>query len=321
MISINGELPGLTHHRPTVESFQQWAELVDDDSYTFDNLLPYYKRSPQFTPPNTATRAPNATAEYNPDAFSPNGGPLQVSYPNYAQPFSSWMAAGLHDIGIEDIEDFNSGKIIGSQYCSTTIRPSDETRSSSDASFLQSALDSTLTNLKVYTGTLAKQVLFDENKKAVGVQVESLGVVYTLNATKEVIVSCGAFQSPQLLMVSGIGPAANLEPLGIEVVSDLPGVGQNMWDHVFFGPTYPVNLITLTKAANDPVYLTEQLALYTITHTGALTNNVADYLGWEKIPQHLRSTFTPDTEEKLSRFPSDWPEVEVRHLFSPFAPV
>lgn len=82
--------------------------------------------------------------------------------------------------------------------------------------------------------TKAKRILFDKNKKAVGIEVTGLlgsvlGLPYTISARKEVIVSAGAFQSPQLLMVSGIGPASQLRSLGIPVLQDLPGVGQNMW--------------------------------------------------------------------------------------------
>jgi hypothetical protein len=66
-----------------------WADLVDDNSYTFENLLPYFEKSVQFTPPDASKRFPNATTEYNPAAFSPSGGPLQVSYPNYAQAWST----------------------------------------------------------------------------------------------------------------------------------------------------------------------------------------------------------------------------------------
>lgn len=78
----------MIYQRPTVQSLQMWADDVGDNSYTWDNFLPYFKKSVQFTKPNTSTRVANATAEYNLDAFETNGGPLHVSYPNYAQPFS-----------------------------------------------------------------------------------------------------------------------------------------------------------------------------------------------------------------------------------------
>jgi choline dehydrogenase len=306
----------MIYQRPTVQSLQAWADAVDDDSYTFENVLPYFEKSAKFTPPNMSKRFANSTPRYNPEAFTATGGPLQVSYANYAQSFSTWLKAGFAAIGIGEAPDFNSGSLMGSQYCTSTIRPIDQTRSSSAASFFQTALLSGLRTLKVYVGTRAEKILFDANKKATGVRVNTAGISYTLQATKEVIVSAGAFQSPQLLMVSGIGPKDQLGAQGIEVISELPGVGQNMWDHPTFGPSYPVALTTLTKEARDVAYLTEQVLLYTTKQEGTLTNPVADYLAWEKIPDFLRKDFSPSTLAKLAQFPPDWPEVEVYTLHS-----
>lgn len=288
---------------------------MNDSSYEFNAVLPYYEKSVQFTPPNTLTRAPNATAEYNAGAFSPTGGPLQVSYPNYAMTFSSWMQLGMEAIGVAKTTDFNSGHLLGSQYCSSTIRPSDQSRSSSEASFLSSTRHP---GLHIYPGTLVRRVLFNSSKAAIGVEVENAGITWKISATKEVIVSAGAFQSPQVLMVSGIGPSPLLQSLRIPVISDLPGVGQNMWDHPFFAPSYRVGVETLTEIANDPVYLAAEAAVYETTHTGVLTNPISDFLGWEKIPAALRANFTTETQQNLSQFPSDWPEAEVfvfLHLF------
>ena len=287
----------------------QWADAVNDQSYTFDNFLTYYKKSVTFTPPKS-TRAPNASAEYNAAAFNLPGGPLQVSYANTAQSFSSYMEGGLNEIGISTIQDFNSGSLLGCQYCSSTINPMAETRDSSQTSFLNEAASQGLTNLKVFTLTMAKKILFDADKQATGVIVESNGVSYTLTVNKEVILSAGAFQSPQLLMVSGIGPSSQLSKLNIPIIVDLPGVGQNMQDHIFFGPSYRVDVTTLTRVANDPVYLAAQLVPYTTSQTGILTNPVADFLGWEKIPAALRPSLGSQALAELARYPADWPEVE-----------
>jgi choline dehydrogenase-like flavoprotein len=98
---------------------------------------------------------------------------------------------------------------------------------------------------------MAKKILFS-GTTATGVSVLSVGntTLVKMNARKEVILSAGAFQSPQLLMVSGVGPASTLKKLNIPVVAKLPGVGQGMQDHVFFGPSYRVNVPTLTEQAN-----------------------------------------------------------------------
>jgi choline dehydrogenase len=220
------------------------------------------------------------------------------------------MQGGLNEIGIPTVEDFNSGSLLGCQYCSTTIRPSDETRDSSQTSFLNEAANDGFTNLKVFSLSMAKKIIFDENKKATGVIVESNLISYTLSVNKEVIVSAGAFQSPQLLMVSGVGPAAQLAEYSIPVIADRPGVGQGMQDHIFFGPAYRVGLDTFTHLANDPVYLASQLVVYETTNTGPLTNNVADFLGWEKIPSALRTSLGSQALDDLGKYPADWPEVE-----------
>lgn len=289
---------------------EAWAESVNDSSYTFDEVLPFYKKSVQFTPPNTDDRAQNASADYDIEAYESDGGPLQVSYANFAEPFSSWMSLGMEAIGIDQIKDFNLGEIMGAQYCASTIDPSNELRSSSEESFLSKIKPK---SLRTYTNTLAKKVVFDEKKKATGVQVKGLlGNTVTLSASEEVIISAGAFQSPQLLMVSGIGPSDQLRQHGIDVIADRPGVGQNMWDHPFFAPSYRVRVTTFTKFATDLVYAAGQILEALLSKKGVITNPIADFVAFEKIPRFLRSAFSEETQSKLTKFPSDWPEAEVR---------
>ncbi|TVY50636.1 Dehydrogenase patE [Lachnellula cervina] len=297
----------MIYQRPTVQALNRWADEVDDQSWSFDNFLPYYEKSPKFTPPGDK-RASNATALYTDSAFLPTGGPLKVSYPNFAQPFSSYMQGALNEIGIPTIQDFNSGSLLGCQYCSTTINPDTAQRDSSQTSFLNAAANHS--NLNVFSGTMGKSIVFDSNKKATGVVVESLGISYTLQANKEVIISAGPFQSPQLLMVSGVGPSDQLAQLDISVVSDLAGVGQGMQDHIFFGPAYRVNMLTFTELANNPLYLAAEVAVWAANQSGPLANPVADFLGWEKVPDDHRSSFDSSTLSDLSTLPDDWPEVE-----------
>lgn len=129
---------------------------------------------------------------------------------------------------MEELPDFVSGNLYGYQYASQTIDGTTQTRSSSETSYLRTAISNN-TQLQVYKSTLAKQILFGRNKTATGVLVDTSGVKYSLMARKEVIVSAGVHRSPQLLMVSGIGPCKTLQGLGIPVLVDSPGVGQNMW--------------------------------------------------------------------------------------------
>ncbi|OGM42312.1 glucose-methanol-choline (gmc) oxidoreductase [Aspergillus bombycis] len=275
----------MIYQRPTRDSMKQWAAAVGDSSYTFDRVLPYFKRSVHFTPPNQLTRFPNSTPSFDPAAYDPQGGPLHASYSNYAMTFSSWMRLAMNSIGIQDRDEFNLGSLMGAQYCTSTIRPRDQKRSSSESSFLETKPPL----LTTYTGKLGE---------------------FTLHANKEVLVSAGVFQSPQLLMVSGIGPAKTLDDHGIPVLADRPGVGQNMWDHPFFGPSYRVRMPTASTVVTNLPYLLTQAANAAIFRQGPFTNPLADYLAWEKIPNSLRANFSKKTMEDLARFPRDWPEAE-----------
>jgi choline dehydrogenase len=293
----------MIYQRGDTGSYQKWADAVGDDSYTFDNLLPYFKKSVKFKPPNDALRADNATPEYNSAAFSPTGGPLEVSYGNYAGPFSSYMEAGMNAIGIPTVQDFNSGSLLGTQYCSSTIRAREQKRDSSETSFLYEA--SSRPNLKVFTLMRAHKIIFNEDKQTTGVDI-GLGVVLTVR--KEVILSAGAFQSPQLLILSGIGPKETMDRYNIPVIADRPGVGQNLQDHVMFGITYRYNVETLTRLANDLVYTAKEFAVdYTLFRRGVFTSPVADFIAWEKAPRDL---ITPEAAAVLDQYPTSWPDIE-----------
>lgn len=273
----------MIYQRGTKQSYQKWADVVGDQSYTWDSLMPYFKKSVKFTPPSDK-RQPEGKAEYNPEVFSVNGGPLNVSYANYAQPFSTWLKPSLHEIGVPPRRDFNSGELMGAQFCSSTINPEKQKRESSQTSFLKEA--KSRPNLKVYSFTTAKKIIFDGDKRATGVVVKTGMRKYTLKANKEVILCAGAFQSPQLLMVSGVGPSDQLNKFGIPIIAERPGVGQGMEDHVFFGPSWRVNVDTLTKLARNPLSTVAQfLGPYSRKQKGPLTNPVCDMLGWEKLPR------------------------------------
>ena len=291
--------------RGSKESFQKWADTVGDVTYTFDNVLPYYKKSATFTPPNYSKRYTNTTLNYNPSSFDNSlQGPLQVSYPNWASPFASWCQKGLSAIGVVPNDGFNDGSLFGSMWLTTTVNPAAETRSSSQTAFLnQEILNS---SLHLYTRTLAKRILFNRNKRAIGVAVSTNSSVYTLSARKEVILSAGAFQSPQLLMVSGIGPSYTMKQYNISLISHLPGVGQNMWDNFFFGPSYRVNVVTDSQISQNPQYAAQITAQYINNQSGPLTY-AAGYAGYEKLP--YRSNLSASTNTSLTYFPPDWPEI------------
>ncbi|KAL8647900.1 MAG: hypothetical protein Q9210_005287 [Variospora velana] len=302
----------LYFHRQTTGSAEKWASETGDQSYTFPSLLPFYEKSVQYTPPEI--EYPNTTVLQESAVFGKNGGPLQLSFGRYNDPFATWSLPALQGVGQQAIPGFQSGRLLGSAYVLATIRPSDASRSSSESSFLQSALNTT--GIKVYNNTLATKLRFSGNT-ATGVRVSprsAAGVArssYDLRARKEVIVSAGAFQSPQLLMVSGIGPRAPLEKLGIRVLKDLPGVGQNLWDQPYFGTSFRVQIPTNSAGLNRPALTAAAVQQYLAEAAGPLSVSGTGVLGFERLPAKIRSSLSLQTQQALNdTFPGDWPDLE-----------
>ncbi|RMX73054.1 hypothetical protein D0869_13994 [Hortaea werneckii] len=302
------------YHRPTVDSMQQWADLVGDQSWAWDNLLPYYKKSVHYTPFKESMYT-NSSNPQNLEAFLPEGEPLEVSYSNAVNPFGTWIRKAFADVGLPQIDGLSSGHLLGAAYAPFTIDPKTGYRSSSESAYLQSALNNHLSPI-VYHGTLATETLFD-GEKATGVKAltagtyETPGKNFTLSARKEVILSAGTFQSPQLLMVSGIGNCTELADLGIDCKVDLPGVGQNMWDHLIFGSTHAVNVNTASTSLNNATLAAILKQVYLESGSGPLSTFGPGYYGWEKLPTGYRENLSSASVAALDRnFPPDWPEIE-----------
>ena len=295
------------YHHASKDTYARWAEEVGDASYEYNALQPYFARSAHFTPANNVLRASNASYTYEGTAFANRGGPLQVTVPNHANAVASYFLKGLSHVGIPAAADFVSGTLAGATYAMVTLDPKDMTRSSSETSYLRLALAKTV--LAVYKDTLAKKILF-EGTRASGVLVNTAGRAYTLHATKEVIVSAGAFHSPQLLMVSGVGPPDTLSKYEIDVVAALPGIGQNLQDQLFFGPSHRVNVVTHSALGHDPAFRAAAEATYLAHQTGPLGNGGGDFAAWEKLPEPQRAALSPAARAALASFPPDWPELE-----------
>ncbi|KAJ3496848.1 hypothetical protein NLG97_g2355 [Lecanicillium saksenae] len=142
--------------------------------------------------------------------------------------------------------------------------------------------------------TEVTQITFDDQKRATGVNVKAFGSKYHIKAKGETIISASAFKSPQLLMLSGIGPRTTLQQFGLPIVSELEGVGVKTFDQLI----------------HDPAYAAASAAEYTLLHSGPLSSNAVGLLAWEKIPQQYRDVFSRDTTNKLNSYSADWPEVE-----------
>ncbi|EKG22127.1 Glucose-methanol-choline oxidoreductase [Macrophomina phaseolina MS6] len=313
----------MLYQRGTVDSFAKWADLVNDSSYLFPNVLPYYKKSAHYMPFN-ASQYTNSTNTASPTSFSPSGGPLQVSYSPYIDAFSTWMQRAFEAFGMGPIPGFNDGALLGSAYGTYTIDPSTGIRLSSSSSFLATALRRSFAPT-IYTNTLAQRILFATPSnttssplpRATAIHVTTAGTFgtpslsYTLTARRSLILSAGAIQSPQLLQVSGIGNCTTLALHSIPCTAHLPGVGQNLWDHPLFGTSHRVRVATISTAVSNATLAAQGVAAYLAGGHGLLVSSGTGTIGWEKLPAAHRAALSEATRAALDAlFPPDWPEVE-----------
>jgi choline dehydrogenase len=204
-----------------------------------------------------------------------------VSLAAFPNPYSSYAIPAFEAMGLKRLPGLSSGKLSGYANIQATIDPSTGLRSSAENTFLNEAFGRT--TLTTYINAHARNIVFGE-KKAIGVNVTIDGrYPFVLSARKEVIVSAGVWHSPQLLMVSGIGPRATLDKFGVPVLSDLPGVGQNIWDSCpVSGPAYIVEDKKYDEWSSIPpgerAVLADSLLLQNAS--GPLTAQGSEYMGW-----------------------------------------
>ncbi len=202
------------------QDYDGWAEL-GCDGWGWEDVLPLFRKAE-----NNVNGA---------DAHHGDSGPLHVSNQKAPRPISRAFVEANTQMQIRETQDFNAGDNTGAALFQTSIFHSTQKngeRCSAAAAYLHPVMDSR-PNLTVITKARATRILF-EGKRAVGVAYRVGKQTHEARAEREVILSAGAFQSPQLLMLSGVGRSQDLKRHGIEMVHDLQGVGQNLQDHLDF---------------------------------------------------------------------------------------
>lgn len=304
----------LVHHRGTAGSYEKFAELTGNHDYDFDNFLQYFERTSSLAPPNNDTRLANASTVYTPEVFSKDG-PIKSSFPNYVQSWSTWVNKGLSRIGLGGSPTgFNMGNLLGSAFLNLASTPEIQQRITSESAYLRPAIGRK--NLFVFYNTTFGKASFDAGRKIESVSLYNQGGERaTFTATKEVIFSGGAFNTPQMLLLSGIGPGKELASKGIETIVDSPNVGKNLMDHVYYGPTVQVGITTLSKL-NEQSYYQEVVNEYVQNATGPMTD-AADFIAFQRLSsKDLNSTVL---EELSNYFPDDWPHIEYIPTAAPSA--
>ncbi|WP_329576282.1 MULTISPECIES: GMC family oxidoreductase [unclassified Streptomyces] len=213
MVGGTGSINGSTHVRAHRLDYDDWVK-AGATGWGWDDLLPYFRRSER---------------SWRGDTDHHGGyGPVTVSTASRRGPFGQRLDRAARSLGIAIPDDTQAGDPTGAGQCENALHRG--RRHSTAAAYLRPVLRKR-PNLTLLTGVLVDTVLL-ENSRAVGVRLVKEGRSRTVRAAREVILSAGTFNSPQLLMRSGIGPAAQLAQHGIEIQADLPGVGANLQEHV-----------------------------------------------------------------------------------------
>lgn len=255
--------------------YDHWAAL-GNAGWSYEELLPYFKRSES----NASIR----------DGYHGSDGPLHVSDLQTRNPFHQIYLDAARETGYPLNPDFNGAEQEGIGIYQVTQKNGE--RWSAARGYLHPHMG-VRTNLDVRTGVQVQRILF-EGRRAVGVQYLQGGALRSLRAGKEVIVCAGALQSPQLLMLSGVGPAAQLQQHGIALLHDLPGVGQNLQDHPDFIFGYTARSLDLVGfSLGGTARLASNVLRYIRSREGMLGTNFAEGGGFLKTDPALAA---PDVQ-------------------------
>jgi choline dehydrogenase len=291
----SSSINGLLYVRGQAEDFDHWRQL-GNAGWSFDDVLPYFKRS--------EGRIGEVTELHG------AAGPLAVSDLGDRHELCEAYIQASTELGIPRTEDFNGPEQEGVGYYHVTARRG--RRCSAAVAFLRPAMKRP--NLRVITGAQVERVLL-AGRRAVGVAFAQGGARVTVRAKREVILCGGAINSPQLLMLSGIGPAAHLAEHGIETVLDVPGVGGNLQDHYQTRFAYRCRFpITVNDIMRSRLRMARVGLQYLMFRTGPLTISAGQVGIFTKTRPELAS---PDIQFHFIVFSSDRP-AEGLHKFSGF---
>jgi choline dehydrogenase len=264
MLGGSSSLNAMCYIRGAPVDYDGW-EAGGADGWGWDSVLPYFRKAED--------------QERGADDYHGTGGPLSVSDLRHASPLSQAFAEAGAALQIPRNGDFNGERQDGLGLYQVTQRQGK--RCSTAVAYLRPA--QTRPNLTIWTDSRADAILF-EDRKAAGVRVSRAGTPLDVKANREVLLCGGAINSPQLLMLSGVGPAEHLKEHGIGVQADRPGVGQNLQDHLDAILQYRTrsragygNALSMIPRAIGGLFN------YAVFKRGFLTSNIAEAGGFTRV--------------------------------------
>jgi choline dehydrogenase-like flavoprotein len=254
--------------------YDRWAAL-GNPGWSYDDVLPYFKKA--------------ESNENFRDEYHGSDGPLNVAKLRTRNPFIEHFLQAAEELQLPSTDDFNGDRQEGIGTYQVTQKNGE--RCSAARAYIHPNLSRP--NLHVITGAATRRIMF-ENGRATGAEYQRGGKIERVTARREVIVSCGALQTPQLLMLSGIGDAAHLSAHGIDVVQNLPGVGKNLQDHVDYVFVFQSKHADLFGVSlNGARRLLKEIGLYRKSRLGMVTSNFAEAGGFLKTESE---TEVPDIQ-------------------------
>ncbi|MCC6946197.1 MAG: choline dehydrogenase [Bradyrhizobiaceae bacterium] len=264
----SSSINGMVYVRGLARDYDDWRQR-GNTGWGWDDVLPYFKRSEDFF------RGGNE--------FHGQDGELHVSDPGVRWEILDAYKQAAVEAGVRLTTDYNTGDSEGVSYFHSTIK--NGRRWSTASAFLRPAMERP--NLRVLTGAQVK-CLRIENKRVAGVEFWQGDAISYAQVRGELILASGAFGSPQILQVSGIGPGALLRQHGIAAVHELPGVGENLQDHWQVRMQYRVkNTVTLNAWVNNPVRRVAMGVNYFLFRRGIMSAQPPLLTAFAKTAPHL----------------------------------
>lgn len=277
----SSSINGMAYCRGEPAIYDEWAEL-GNEGWGYQDVLPFFKKA--------------GNHEAGESEYHGGAGPLRISDADRSHPMAqAWINAGT-EAGFAYSEDHNGAQMEGFGFSQYTIHKG--RRMSTAVAYLKPARRRP--NLTVITGAHTKRILF-RNGRAVGVEFTRGRAVERVECQSEVILSAGTYNSPQLLMLSGVGNPVELEKLGINTEVDLKGVGQNLHDHFGFSVSASCPLpVSYYSYFSNPLRAAGALGRYLINRSGPLATSGIDAVAY------------------LSSGVDDSPHLDLKFIFIPF---